>query len=160
MAGRLSDHSPMADAQLTPDSQVDAHDMASLISPSDAPVDTAAAAAAMAPAVVIPSPEALAAMAAAPEVAGAERAATVERVVAEALQGGSGGDAIDAALASLPHHGEGGNAALLALATQHGAGVSGWDMGPDGHLSADLMTNIVLDMPAFHHDAVQPAING
>jgi hypothetical protein len=33
-------------------------------------------------------------------------------------------------------------------------------MGPAGHLSADLIANIVMDVSTFHHDAVQPAING
>jgi hypothetical protein len=84
----------------------------------------------------------------------------VEKVLAEALHGGAGGGEIEALLAGLPGHGSGENPALAALASPQGDGVSAWDMGAAGHLSAMLATNSVADMAVFHHDAVQPAING
>lgn len=85
--------------------------------------------------------------------------AAVGAVVGEVLDGGASGGDIDALLAALPANG-GGNAALDLVASPQGESVSGWDMGPDGHLSATLLTNIVPDMSAFHHDAIQPAVNG
>jgi hypothetical protein len=136
----------------------DVQDMVGLLAPSESLAQDALSASPMAAMIVIPSIEGLAAADAAHDI-GAQRAGAIENVLAEALDGGAGGGDIDAILASLPNLG-GGNPALEALASQHGAGVSGWDMGPDTHLSASLITNIVVDMTTFHHDAVQPVING
>jgi hypothetical protein len=113
----------------------------------------------VAPMIVLPSAEAFIATEAA-DASGVQRGVTVEKVLAEALHGGTGGGEIDALLAALPGHGSGENPALAALATPQGEGVSAWDMGAAGHLSAVLAANIVADMTVFHHDAVQPAING
>jgi hypothetical protein len=161
MTGRLGDFTSSHDAQLAPEAHLDLQDLSALVAPSDLPVDIGATAAAgMGADIVIPSTEALESMAAASDIANAQRGLTVDRVIAEALDGGAGGDMVDAALAALTEHGGGGNSALLALASHDGTGVSAWDMGPAGHLSADLITNIVMDVSTFHHDAVQPAING
>jgi len=130
----------------------------SLLSPSEAPVHDSIAASPVAPMIVMPSAEAF--MAFEGTESGTQRATTVEKVLAEALHGGSGGGDIDALLAALPGHASGENPALAALATPHGENVSAWDMGAGGHLSAILSANIVADMTVFHHDAVQPAING
>jgi hypothetical protein len=113
----------------------------------------------VAPMIVLPSAEAFMAVEGA-DASGAQRGVSVEKVLAEALHGGAAGGEIDALLAGLPGHGGGENPALAALATPQGEGVSAWDMGAGGHLSAILSANIVADMTVFHHDAVQPAING
>jgi len=75
------------------------------------------------------------------------------------LDGGASGGDIDALLAALPAQ-DGADAALDSLASLQGEGVSAWDMGPAGHLSAAHLANIVPDMFALHHDAIQPAVNG
>ncbi len=134
-------------------------DAADLLAPTDAPVH-AQIASPVAPMIVMPTAESLAAFDNGGVESGGQKAITVEKVVADALAGGAGGGGIDALLASLPGHVNGGNAALEALATHEGEGVPGWDMGAAGTLSASQHTNIAADMAAFHHDAVQPAING
>jgi hypothetical protein len=115
------------------------------------------AASPVAPMIVLPSADSFAAV---EGTDGSQRGITVEKVLAEALHGGTGGGDIDALLAALPGHGSGENAALAALATPQGEGVSAWDMGSEAGLSGVHMANIVADMTVFHHDAVQPAING
>jgi hypothetical protein len=131
----------------------------SLLTPTDSPMHDSIGASPVAPMIVMPSAESFMAVDAA-DASGGQRAVTVEKVLAEALLGGTGGGDIDALLAGLPGHGSGENPALGALATPQGEGVSAWDMGAAGHLSAILSANIVADMTVFHHDAVQPAING
>ena len=49
--------------------------------------------------------------------------------------------------------------ALGALAMRNGDDVPGWDIGSGTHLSA-IMPSTIADLAAYHHDAVQPAING
>jgi hypothetical protein len=112
----------------------------------------------VAPMIVLPSVESF--MAVEGDAAGSQRAITVEKVLAEALHGGAAGGKIDALLASLAGDGNGDNPALAALASRQGEGVSAWDMADGGHLSSIMATNNVADMTLFHHDAVQPAING
>jgi hypothetical protein len=131
--------------------------MSSLLDATDAAAHQVVAPT-IAPVIEIPAIEAFAAAQDGHDVGGA-KAATLGSIVAEVLHGGAGGGEIDALLAALPSHG-GENAALDALASQSGETVPGWDMGPADHLSAAMMTNIVTDMTVFHHDAVQPAING
>jgi hypothetical protein len=131
---------------------------ASLLTPSDGPVHDSVPASPVAPMILLPSLESF--MAVDKDASGAKPAVTVEKILAEALHGGAGGGEIDALLATLPGHGGGENPALAALATPQGEGVSAWDTGAAGHLSAMLATNTVADMTVFHHDAVQPAING
>ena len=110
--------------------------------------------------IVLPSAESLGTMVAEAAAGGGQKAIAVEKILAEALHGGAGNDALDAILAHLPNDGSGENPALAALATPYSGDVSGWDMGAAGGLSATSMTNIAVDMAVFHHDAVQPAING
>ena len=107
--------------------------------------------------IVMPSVQALEAMAG--DAPGGAHQASVANVIAAALEGGAGGGDIDALLAALPGGG-GEHAALAALATPNGEAVPGWDMGHFGHLQTDALMNIVSDVSALHHDAVQPAING
>jgi hypothetical protein len=110
--------------------------------------------------IVMPSAESLIAIGQVDAASGTQRAITVEKVLAETLEGGASATDIDALLATLSNGGSGENPALGQLASQHGEGVPAWDMGaasglPDMHVMATAP-----DMAVFHHDAVQPAING
>ncbi len=132
--------------------------MATLLEASDAFAPNIAASSSVAPMIVLPTAEAYEAVDGGQALSGGQRSVTVEKILADTLQGGAGD--VDAILAGIPSHGISENAALGALASANGEGVSGWDTGAAGHLSATILTNIVADMTAFHHDAVQPAING
>jgi hypothetical protein len=156
-SGRGTNSAETAEARLV-DPAHDSHAPTSLPASSEPAAHDSIATSPVAPMIVMPSAEAF--MAVQGDASGSQRAITVEKVLAEALHGGTGGGDIDALLAGLPGHGSGENLALAALATPHGEGVSAWDMADGGHLSAVLAANIVADMTVFHHDAVQPAING
>ncbi|MDQ3074561.1 MAG: hypothetical protein M3Q88_02960, partial [Pseudomonadota bacterium] len=133
--------------------------MVGLLAPSDIPADGAAAFNPVAPMIVLPEAASMAFIANR-AMDGEPRTITVEKILADALDGGGGGSDIDALLAALPGHAGRANTALDMLATPNGEDVSVWDMTLQGDLSVSMVTNISAEMIAFHHDAVQPVING
>jgi hypothetical protein len=132
----------------------------SLLAPTETTTPDSFAASLVAPMIVMPSAESLMAIGQADAAGGTQRAITVEKVLAETLEGGASGTDIDALLARLSNGGSDGNPGLGQLASQDGEGVPAWDMVPAGGLPDMHVVATAQDMAVFHHDAVQPAING
>jgi hypothetical protein len=132
----------------------------SLLAPTETTTPDSFAASLVAPMIVMPSAESLIAIGQAEAAGGTQRAITVEKVLAETLEGGASGTDIDALLARLSNGGSDENPALGQLASQQGEGVPAWDMVPAGGLPDMHVVATAQDMAVFHHDAVQPAING
>ncbi len=145
-------------AKLVSDDSVPVAAPTDLLSATDSPANDAAANL-IAPMFVMPTAEALESLAG-QAGDGVQRSGTVEKVVAEALEGGAEGDLIAAILSHLLGGRDGHDAALDALATPGGDAVPGRDMGQVGYFQTEALMNIGTDVSAFHHDAVQPAING
>ncbi|MDQ3079248.1 MAG: Ig-like domain-containing protein, partial [Pseudomonadota bacterium] len=132
----------------------------SLLAPTETLAQDSIAASLVAPMIVMPSAESLVAIGQADAANGTQRGIAVEKVLAETLEGGAGGTDIDALLARLSSSGSDENPALGQLASQHGEGVPAWDMAAAGGLPDMHVAATAQDMAVFHHDAVQPAING
>ncbi len=145
-------------AKLVSDDSVPILAPTDLLSATDGPADGPAASLAAAM-VVMPTAEALESLAG-EAGAGIEQSGTLGKVLAEALEGGAGHDLIAAILARLPGARNGQNEALDALASPVGDAVPGRDMGQVGTFQVDALMNIGTDVAAFHHDAVQPIMNG
>jgi len=131
--------------------------------------------ASVAPAVSMPSAEALIA---AGVVGHGQQGGAVEKIVAEALGHAaptvdalleavnSGGQQanhpeIQAALQGLPGGGAGGAMSEVLNGTSgHAGNVSSWDMSSHGAFGATADMMFKMDVASFHHDAVQPVVNG
>jgi len=88
-----------------------------------------------------------------------EHGGGVEQILAEALGQGNATDAIDALLNALPG-GNGGAEAIANLASQDAGFVPAWDMAMYGAIGAGHDMMFKMDVANFHHDAVQPVVNG
>jgi hypothetical protein len=155
-------HEPAGGHSLTADNDsAPAAQPTELLSSTNAPASDAHQSVA-APAVAMPSADAL--IAASLQGKGPEGSegnhsnAVVGKVLVDALHGGGGEHNIDALLAALPGHGNGANVAADALASQPVAHVPAWDMGHMGALHAHA--NFTMVAVTLHHDAVQPVHNG
>jgi VCBS repeat-containing protein len=136
-----------------------------------APAFDASMLVAVAPTVGMPSAEALVA---AGLIGNAQHGGAVEQIVAEAL--GNAAPTVDAlleavngneqqaileALSNVPDGGAGGDmSAILHGTSGLGVGVSSWDIGSHGAFGATADMMFKMDVASFHHDAVQPAVNG
>ena len=128
----------------------------------------------VAPAIGMPSAEALVA---AGVVGGVQQGGSVEQILADALGNqaptvdglleavNGGGEAIsptiEAALHALPGGGGAGDlSAVLNGASPDVGAVSGWDMHSAGSFGAGFDMMFKMDVATLHQDAVQPVING
>jgi hypothetical protein len=137
-------------------------------------IDASMLVASVAPAVGMPSAEALIAAG----VAGVQQGGSVEQILADALGNqaptvdglleavnGGGGEAIspaiEAALNALPGGGGVGDlSAVLNGASPDVGVVSGWDMHSAGSIGAGFDMMFKMDVATLHQDAVQPTVNG
>ena len=93
-------------------------------------------------------------------VSGVQQGGAVEQVLAEAL-GHNNAPTVDGLLQGLPGGGASGEmSAILNGSSANVGAVSGWDMGVHGAFGPTADMLFKMDVSTFHHDAVQPAVNG